>query len=150
MNNNLDKNALELAELTFNLLTNCLEKEERLANTYGLTQAEFRCLRLFNADEIINNKTISERMNLSPSRLTRIIDGLVAKEYVVRTIEPNDRRNMRVTLSKKGILLVRQLNDSYINIHKQILENINESEHSSLIEAMKTLLVSLEKWISAA
>ena len=41
-------------------------------------------------------------MNLSPSRLTRIIDGLVQKEYIIREIDPNDRRNMKVSLSSQG------------------------------------------------
>ncbi len=148
MKNEVERTAEELAELTFKLLANCLEKEERLAESHGLTQAEFRCLRLFDANEIINNKTISERMRLSPSRLTRIIDGLVDKGYIVRTVEPNDRRNMRVYLSVQGIEIVRQLNAAYIDVHKQILDNINLDEHASLINAMKTLLVSLEKWIS--
>ncbi len=71
--------ASRLANLTFSLLANCQEKEVHLAELHGLTQAEFRCLRLFGTDESLNNKTIAERMNLSPSRLTRIIDGLVKK-----------------------------------------------------------------------
>ncbi|MBZ0199184.1 MAG: MarR family transcriptional regulator, partial [Ignavibacteriaceae bacterium] len=96
--------ARELADLTFKLLANCQEKEDRLAEQYGLTQAEFRCLRLFGKTETLNNKTIAERMNLSPSRLTRIIDGLVTKNYMLREIEPKDRRNMRVSLSHQGTI----------------------------------------------
>ena len=76
----ISKNAGMLADLTFSLLTTCQEKESRLAEQYGLTQAEFRCLRSFGTEENLNNKSIAERMNLSPSRLTRIIDRLVKKE----------------------------------------------------------------------
>lgn len=144
----LDKNAEQLANLTFNLLANCQEKETRLAEIHNLTQAEFRCLRLFGSDESINNKAIAERMNLSPSRLTRIIDGLVGKEYIVREIDPNDRRNMRVSLSKRGQLLVQQLNRSYIDIHKEILQDISEDQHKPLIDAMTHLLSALEKWLA--
>jgi len=79
--------ASRLANLTFSLLANCQEKEEHLAELHGLTQSEFRCLRLFGTDESLNNKTIAERMNLSPSRLTRIIDGLVKKKYIRREID---------------------------------------------------------------
>jgi DNA-binding MarR family transcriptional regulator len=53
---------------------------------------------LFNTNEVVNNKLIAERMNLSPSRLTRIIDGLVQKGYITREINPSDRRNMKVAL----------------------------------------------------
>ncbi|MFZ1517772.1 MAG: MarR family transcriptional regulator [Ignavibacteriaceae bacterium] len=144
----LNHNAEMLANLTFNLLANCQEKEVRLAEVHSLTQAEFRCLRLFGSDESINNKAIAERMNLSPSRLTRIIDGLVQKEYILREIDPNDRRNMKVSLSRKGQLLVTQLNKAYIDIHKEILEDIEVEQHQPLITAMTHLLTALEKWIA--
>jgi len=139
--------AERLANLTFNLLANCQEKEIRLAELHNLTQAEFRCLRLFGTNEKLNNKQIAERMRLSPSRLTRIIDGLVIKEYINREIDPSDRRNMRVTLSRKGRQLVRQLNKAYIDIHNEILEDIDVSQHEPLITAMDHLLTALEKWL---
>lgn len=139
--------AERLANLTFSLLANCQEKEVRLAEVHNLTQAEFRCLRLFGTDESLNNKQIAERMNLSPSRLTRIIDGLVAKGYINREIDPNDRRNMRVTLSRRGKHLVNQLNRAYVDIHHEILDDIDKSQHEPLITAMEHLLVALEKWL---
>jgi len=140
--------AERLANLTFSLLANCQEKEIRLAEVHGLTQAEFRCLRLFGSDESLNNKQIAERMNLSPSRLTRIIDGLVKKEYINREIDQNDRRNMKVTLSKKGKTLVQQLNKAYVEIHREILEDIEVKQHEPLITAMEHLLSALEKWLA--
>ncbi len=140
--------ATRLANLTFSLLANCQEKEIHLAELHGLTQAEFRCLRLFGKDESLNNKTIAERMKLSPSRLTRIIDGLVKKEYINREIDPNDRRNMRVALSSKGKSLVLQLNKAYIDIHEEILQDIDPMYHEQLIIAMTHLLEALEKWLA--
>ncbi len=142
-----DSTASRLANLTFSLLANCQEKEVHLAELHGLTQAEFRCLRLFGSDESLNNKTIAERMNLSPSRLTRIIDGLVKKRYIRRNIDSNDRRNMRVNLSAKGIALVQQLNKAYVDIHEEILMDIDPSQHEQLIVAMTHLLEALEKWL---
>jgi DNA-binding MarR family transcriptional regulator len=139
--------ASRLANLTFSLLANCQEKEVHLAELHGLTQAEFRCLRLFGTDESLNNKTIAERMNLSPSRLTRIIDGLVEKRYIRRQIDSSDRRNMKVNLSTKGKSLVQQLNKAYVDIHQEILMDIDPSQHEQLIIAMTHLLEALEKWL---
>lgn len=143
-----EKNAEQLANLTFSLLSICQQKENIFAQQYGLTQAEFRCLKLFDKNEIINNKTIAERMGLSASRLTRIIDGLVAKGYTEREINPEDRRNMNVNLSKKGVQLVQKLDNAYVNIHKELLEHIEDSQHKPLINAMKSLQTAMEKWIA--
>ena len=144
----ISKNAGMLAELTFSLLATCQEKESRLAEQHGLTQAEFRCLRSFGTEENLNNKSIAERMGLSPSRLTRIIDRLVKKEYIVREINNTDRRNMCVSLSAKGIQIVELLNQSYLDIHQEILEDIDESQHSPLINAMTNLLSALKEWVA--
>jgi DNA-binding MarR family transcriptional regulator len=143
-----EKDAAHLANLTFALLTTCQQKESIFAQQYGLTQAEFRCLKLFEKKEVVNNKTIAKRMGLSASRLTRIIDGLVAKGYTKREINPSDRRNMDVDLSKKGQLLVQKLDNAYINIHKELLEEIEDSQHKPLIFAMTNLLSAMEKWLT--
>ncbi len=145
---NINLTAEKLANLTFSLLANCQEKEVRLAEIHNLTQAEFRCLRLFGSDEVMNNKSIAERMKLSPSRLTRIIDGLVEKEYVIREIDNNDRRNMKVSLSNRGKSLVNQLNKAYVDIHREILMDIDESQHTPLITALMHLLAALDKWLA--
>jgi len=147
MKNNSTSTANKLADLTFSLLGSCQEKEYRLAGSYDLTQVEFRCLRLFGTNENLNNKTLADKMSLSPSRLTRIIDGLVEKNYVIRDMDKNDRRNMRLTLSQKGEDIVGQLNKSYVDVHKEILAHIDESQHETLINAMSSMLNALNKWI---
>ena len=144
----IEKDASKLANLTFTLLATCQQKENLVAEQYGLTQAEFRCLKLFDKKEVINNKTIAKRMGLSASRLTRIIDGLVAKGYTEREINPSDRRNMDVNLSKKGSQLVQKLDHAYINVHKELLENIEDTQHKPLIHAMTNLLEAMEKWLA--
>jgi len=144
----LDTTARNLADLTFKLLGSCHEKEERLAKSHDLTQAEFRCLRSMHEGEVINNREIASRLQLSASRLTRIIDGLVQKGFVVREIDSQDRRNMRLYLSKRGVEFVKKMNYDYTQIHKEILENIKNEQHYPLVEAMKNLLSALEKWLA--
>ncbi len=139
--------AENLADLTFNLLARCQEKDAWLAEQHGLYQAEFKCLRLFGAAENLNNKEIAKRMNLSPSRLTRIIDGLVAKGYMQREIDQNDRRNMRVYLSRRGKSLTSKLDKAFIDLHHEILQDIDVSQHESLIIAMENLHLAIEKWL---
>ena len=143
----INKNAEMLANLTFNLLARCQEKESRLAEKHNLFEAEFRCLRLMSSEENQNNKEIAEKMNLSPSRITRIMDGLVKKGYMVREIDNTDRRNMILSLSKKGKNLTTRLNNAFIEIHQEILNEIDEKQHDSLIIAMGNLDKAIENWL---
>jgi DNA-binding MarR family transcriptional regulator len=142
-----NQTAERLADLTFNLLARCQEKEAWLAEEHGLFQAELKCLRLFGFDETLNNKEIAKRMNLSPSRLTRIIDGLVSRGYMTREIDQSDRRNMRVFLSRRGKILTNKLQKAFVDIHFEILNDIDVSQHESLITAMEHLSFAIEKWL---
>lgn len=142
-----NQTAERLAALIFNLLPRCQEKELWLAEEHGLFQAEFKCLRLFGSDDNLNNKEIAKRMNLSPSRLTRIIDGLVQKGYMQREIDQKDRRNMRVSLSRRGKSLTSKLDKAFVNLHSEILQDIDSSQHESLIVAMENLYLAIEKWL---
>ncbi len=143
----INQTAERLANLTFSLLARCQEKEAWLAEKHGLFQAEFKCLRLFGSDESLNNTQISKRMKLSPSRLTRIIDGLVQKGYMKREIDQFDRRNMRVILSRRGKILTHKLDKAFVDIHYEILQDIDASQHESLITAMEHLHLAIEKWL---
>ena len=142
-----NQTAERLADLTFSLLQRCQEKEAWLAEKHGLFQAEFRCLRLFGSDESLNNKEIAKRMKLSPSRLTRIIDGLEKRGYMQREIDQKDRRNMRVFLSRRGKILTNKLNKAFIDLHSDILQDIDVAQHEPLITAMGHLQSSIEKWL---
>jgi DNA-binding MarR family transcriptional regulator len=143
-----DKNsdAYKLADLTFHLLAHFREKEIRFAEKHGLTQAEFRCLKYFGTNECMNNKQISERMKLTPGRLTRIIDSLIMKKYMMREIDQSDRRFMRVNLSKNGNTILQQLNNDYVDIHRDILSGIDLTQQKPLIIAMSHLVSALKTW----
>jgi DNA-binding MarR family transcriptional regulator len=132
-----NETAEHLANLTFNLLARCQEKEAWLAEKHGLFQAEFKCLRLIGSEKSLNNTQISKRMKLSPSRSTRIIDTLVQKGYMKREIEQSDRRNMSLFLSRRGKILTNKLNKAFIEIHSEILKDIDVSQHESLIEILR-------------
>jgi len=141
------KNAQLLGNLIFEILPICQRKETELADEHGLLQAEFKCLRLMGSDGSLNNKDLAKRMNLSASRITRIMDGLVKKGYMQREIDKGDRRYMEISLSRRGKNLTNKLNDALIEIHKEILQNIDTSQHKSLITNMEHLHSAIEKWL---
>lgn len=141
------KKAELIANLAFNLLAKCQEKEALLAEQEGLFPSEFRCIKLLGSDEKLNNEAIAKRMELSPSRLTRVIDGLVKKGYMQREINKEDRRKLIIKFSKRGKNLSNKLNNKLIKIHSDILKEIKSSQHEPLIKAMSNLNSAIERWL---
>jgi len=66
-------------------------------------------------------KTLTERLALSGSRLTRIVDELENKGLVTRAFHQEDRRSILVILTKRGATIAKQLENRYIQIHEEIL-----------------------------
>ncbi len=139
--------AKEIAELTFDLLANCQEKEGRLAEQLKISVPEFRLLRIFRGEHKLSIKTLVERINLSGSRLTRILDSLEKNGYLHRSIDASDRRVITVTLTKKGIDLSGKLEENYIKFHGGILKDIPKELHAPMMQGMQNMLVSLQVWL---
>jgi DNA-binding MarR family transcriptional regulator len=138
--------AERLAELTFELLEECQEKREQIANSVGLTVGEFKVMRVFRSNEVLSVGTVADRLELSSSRLTRIIDGLVQKGIVSRETSPDDRRIMELRLTDKGRKLERVLKERYVNTHAQIIALLPEGTPPAVVFAMEKLRDAMKHW----
>jgi DNA-binding MarR family transcriptional regulator len=104
----------------------------------------FRILMLLsqNADTLTMSELSSE-LNVPLSTATRIVDGLVGGEMVERVNDPNDRRVVRVGMSRNG----RELYETGMAYSKQritkLLENFSAEEQSQLVRLMNKLLDAL-------
>ena len=136
-----------LTSLTVRLVTGYQENYSRLAMERGLTESEFKCLRLIGFEKGLSNKKIAERMSLSQSRLTRIIDGLCEKGYMTREANPKDFRALNLTLSRKANSFVKKLDKNNIDLHYTILNNTSIPQQKALITAMEKLCSETEKWL---
>lgn len=59
---------------------------------------------------------LAKELELSPSRLTRILDSLEKRDLTRRELSPLDRRSMLVTLTTKGKQMVEQYSCSGITL----------------------------------
>jgi DNA-binding MarR family transcriptional regulator len=136
---NENKTAKLLANLTFHLVTSIQERHTRLANRLGLTEAEFRCLLSVGTDKGLNNTNVGKRMQLTPSRVTRLIEGLEDKGYLTKRYNRDDRRSLDLSLSRKGIMVIQKLDKQNIDMHSKILDEIKKSQRRTLIVTMENL-----------
>lgn len=141
-----DDLAIELAELTCRLAQSCNEKESYFSSQYGITPAEFKCLKLFIADKSLSIKVISSQMNITPGRITHILTSLESKGYITREADKNDKRNVIVTLTEKSDPFIKNLSESHLKLHKDMLSGMEESERQQLVKTLKDLLKILKPY----
>src|SRR3990172_10594276 len=68
----------------------------------GLSMTQLRVLFNLRAEEGLSAGTLAERLSVTPSTLTRIMDRLVRNELVRREVDDGDRRLVRHHLSQAG------------------------------------------------
>lgn len=76
-----------------------------------ITTQQYNVLRILRGQypEYSNLKLIKERMLDRMSDASRIVDKLVLKKYIDRKICPNDRRQVNLLISEKGLQLLKDL-----------------------------------------
>ena len=141
-----DDLAALMADLTCTLTKTCNEKENYFAAMFNLTPSEFKCLRLFTNKQKLSIKEISGAMNITPGRITHILTSLEDKNFIKRKIDQTDKRNVLVFLTSKSEPFIKNLNDSHIQLHKDILERIEPEKRGLVISAMEDVIKALRSW----
>jgi len=147
--NNPDKVDLaeKMADLTFSLLEQCQVKQERIAATLGLTVSEFKLLRALKRDKAVPAGELAKRVELSSSRLTRILDGMVKKGIVTRVAAEDDRRVIEVSLTEGGERIQQTLNEKYVQTHQDILGLLPPGGGETVIVALEKLGEAMQEWV---
>lgn len=128
-----------LSQLTLQLVGTCQRRQEMIAESAHLSLSEFKCLRAFGETPTLTVKEIAERMQLTSSRLTRIIDGLVMKKYATRHMDETDRRIINVALSEEGRQLAQRVSEECVHVYERVLESIEPKLRMRIIDAVRVL-----------
>ncbi|MBM2814792.1 MAG: MarR family transcriptional regulator [Ignavibacteria bacterium] len=138
--------AAKLAQLTFLLARACEDKEQYFTKLFGLTNAEFRCMRFLDCECLFSVKELAKIMGLTSGRITQIITSLEKKNYISREIDLNDRRNIKVRLTETAQPFIKQVIEQHVLLHEKVLEHIPLEARDSVLVAIEELLNSLTAW----
>jgi DNA-binding MarR family transcriptional regulator len=71
-------------------------------NEYCNSLLDFETLRYIKDNERPYMKDVAKNFHVTPPAATLLIDNLVKEKLLVRLIDPQDRRSVRLGLTKKG------------------------------------------------
>ena len=104
---------------TFNWLTEGLKQ---LVEPYDITIQQYNVLRILKGShpEPLSTQEIRIRMLDKMSDVSRIVDRMIAKELVSKSMCPTDKRLVDVQITKKGISLLNQLKKLELSMDDQL------------------------------
>ena len=101
-----------------------------------VTLTQYRTLVVLASRGAQNLVGLAEAVAVTPATATRMCDRLVKKKLIVRQSEQDDRRQVRLALTKKGLKLVSAVTDRRRREIEAILSTIAPEEQSVLVQAL--------------
>lgn len=127
-------------DLINELKKKCIITENEFVKRHNISDSEYNFFISFSKVEVFDSKLIAKKMNLSLSRVSRVVDKMVKNGYIERKIDLVDRRTICLNLTEKGILLSKEIENYRENCEKTILENIPEQEINKIKEGFSKII----------
>lgn len=121
------------------------EQEEALTEGHGLTEGEYSVL--VHLSEAENHRLrmcdLAQALRLSPSGLTRRIDGLARQGLVAREPSPCDRRAMLAVLTDEGMQKLEAAAPTHVAaVRGSFIDHLDAQQLQTLAETIEALQTS--------
>lgn len=106
---------------------------------YDITPSQYAVLRCLWEKEDMTPKQISERLFLENSTISGVLDRMQKKGLVERLVNPEDRREIRVTVTEKGKELEQPIQEIIEEVNHTVLKGFSEEEIAFLKESLRKI-----------
>lgn len=114
-------------------------------NGFSITAQDFGIMSLLWNNDGQTHMFIAEKMLRDKTTITRRIDGLVKKGYLVRKTDNKDKRIVRVFVTEEGHLIKNKLINILLDFHKEVLGDIPENEVEITKKTLEKIINSLSE-----
>lgn len=108
---------------------------------FGISTPQFNVLRILRGqkEKPANLHTIQDRMIHKMSNTTRLVDKLIEKKFVDRSICEENRRKVEIFITEKGLQLLEKLDPIIEKLENEASKNLTQEELLQLNELLDKL-----------
>ncbi len=108
---------------------------------HGITEPQFNVLRILRGQQgaAMNLYEIGERMVYPTSNVSRIVDKLLAKNYVSRAACEDNRRRVDIMITDAGLELLERIQPLLEEIFQEFESKLSAAEAERTSKALDTL-----------
>lgn len=130
----------------FNDILTIEESELKKSQFNDLTITEMHTIEAIGMYKKKTSSEVAKELSITVGTLTVAINNLVKKGYVERLRSEDDRRVVKLGLTKKGKLLFRVHQHFHREMVKNILKGMEQEEEQALLRALKNLHDFLQEY----
>lgn len=132
--------------LTIIEINKALKKLVKLdADRLGVTPVQLKAMYKIDTNPNISLGELAEKLRLTNSTVSGVIDRMVHSELVERVVPPENRRRVSICLTEKGRSILNQFyaSDSILGQKLNDIQELPEEELSQLLNMLKTVVTKL-------
>ena len=144
----VDPQVYEINNFLVSIFNDVLMIEERTLQTSQFKDVSIKEMHTIEAIGMYQEHTTSQvarKLGITVGTLTVSVNNLVRKGYVNRVRNNEDRRVVKLALTKKGRLLYRLHDKFHRDMVKETIEEMSEEEAEILMRGLKNLHGFLER-----
>ncbi|MEJ2666609.1 MAG: MarR family transcriptional regulator [Deinococcales bacterium] len=135
---------LDLARLVLRLSRHLTRTfDEALGPGYGLATKDFLALRVMQGGEKYPGG-IAEYLNMPPASVSRVLERLESKGFIVRSVDPQDHRRFRLEVTAAGATAAEAIRGLMRETLNRSYAHVSASTLRAAIEELTTLNEALE------
>jgi MarR family transcriptional regulator for hemolysin len=91
-------------------------------------------LHLFTQGQDMGQEQLVEQLDVSKPAVSRLLDSLETKGYVIRQPDPDDKRAHRVRLTDKALEIGPAVEQSYNHVYTLAMQGISQDEFEYFVK----------------
>jgi DNA-binding MarR family transcriptional regulator len=109
---------------------------------YDMTAAQFSIMAHLAYEIADSASALCSGMSYDPGAMTRMVDRLEAKGFVRRVREKEDRRKVRLELTREGSAAFPEMMARVVEVLNRLLKGFSKGEASQLQDFLKRMLAN--------
>ncbi len=115
----------------------------------GMTVAQAATLEALSGSDGIRLGELGRRLGIAPSTLSRNLDRLEDRGFVVRSPDPDDRRALRASLTDAGRSAAASVRNQEIEFTRTILQKLPGASAEVTVSGIEELLAAIRSATAA-
>ncbi len=129
----------ELHEITFRMMRAQRQVAERAFSPLGLRPVQAFALAMLG-QEASYPKELAHLLDAPPSVISVLLSDLEDRDLVSRTVDPADRRRVRLELTPAGRLALEAIHHAWFDANAHRLARLGTADLETLVRIQKALL----------
>jgi len=137
------ENKISVIDMIYELKKKCSQIDNQLMNELNLSQSELQFFLALGSCKSISSNELSTHMELSASRISRVVDKLVNNGYLNREIDAKDRRAIILELTSKGEETKETITKKRSECEARVLDALSGKDINDFRSLVKQIIVKL-------